>query len=89
MGKVKEMVDLKAKPTKVTDEQLRQLQSIVNDNNQVQFSIGSLEVQKHGLLHKLASTQETISKLQDDLDKEYGTFDIDLKDGTINYPDNG
>jgi len=27
--------------------------------------------------------------IQDELQKEYGTTDVDLRNGTINYPENG
>ena len=32
---------------------------------------------------------QRIGELKSELSKKYGTFDVDLKDGTINYPDNG
>ena len=31
-------------------------------------------------------TQDRISVFQDTLKKEYGTFDVNLQDGTINWP---
>ena len=89
MGKVKEMVDLKPKATKVKDEQLERLQQVVNNINGIQFEVGKLEAQKHSYLHRLAGSQDDIALLQDELNKEYGTFDVDLKDGTINYPEDG
>ena len=82
------VVDLKPKAEKITEDQLRELQQVVNDNNAIQFKVGSLEAQKHELMHKQASVQTKIVELQDTFSKEYGTFDIDLKDGTINYPEN-
>tara|TARA_R110000824_G_scaffold13169_1_gene57303 strand:+ start:4557 stop:4826 length:270 start_codon:yes stop_codon:yes gene_type:complete len=85
MSKVKEMIDLKAKPVKITAEQLEGLQSVVSDNNAIQFRVGNLEAQKHMLLHELGDTQDRIATLQRTLSEEYGTFDVDLKDGTINY----
>ena len=89
MGKVKEMVDLKPKATNITEEQLGKLQQVVNNINGIQFEIGKLEAQKHSYLHRLAGSQDEVALLQDELNKEYGTFDVDLKDGTINYPENG
>jgi alpha-glucuronidase len=84
-----EMVDLKPKAEKITEEQLKDLQSVVNDNNAIQFRVGALEAQKHELLHQQASMQSKIIELQNTFSKEYGTFDVDLADGTINYPNNG
>ena len=89
MGKVKEMVDLKPKAEKVTVEQLNKLQQVVNNINGIQFEVGKMESQKHSYLHKLAELQQDIASLQDELGKEYGTFDVDLKDGKINYPEDG
>mgnify|MGYP003130035327 CR=1 FL=1 len=86
MATKEEMVDLKPKAEKITEEQLEQLQQVVNDNNAIQFRVGALEAQKHELMHQQAGVQTKIVELQDAFSKEYGTFDIDLKDGTINYP---
>jgi hypothetical protein len=85
MSKAKQMVDLKPKAEKITEEQLQLLQSVVNDNNAIQYRIGGLEAQKHELLHQQVGVQSKISELQSTFSKEYGTFDVDLQDGTINY----
>ena len=90
MSKVKEeMVDLKPKAEKITDEQLQELQAVVNDNNAIQFRVGALEAQKHELIHQQVGIQSKIVELQNTFSKEYGTFDVDLQDGSINYPENG
>ena len=83
------VVDLKPKAEKITEEQLQVLQQVVNDNNAIQFRVGALEAQKHELMHQQASIQTKIVELQDTFSKEYGTFDINLTDGTINYPEDG
>jgi hypothetical protein len=83
------MVDLKPKAEKITEEQLKNLQSVVNDNNAIQFRVGALEAQKHELIHQQVNIQSKIVELQNTFSKEYGTFDVDLADGTINYPTNG
>jgi alpha-glucuronidase len=83
------VIDLKPKAEKITEEQLKSLQSVVNDNNAIQFRVGALEAQKHELIHQQAGIQTKIVELQNIFSKEYGTFDIDLTDGTINYPNNG
>jgi len=84
MGKKEEMVDLKPKVDKISDEHLKELQEILNMTNNIQFKIGQLEGQKHTLLHELSVTQKRIIEMQDKLSKEYGTFDINVTDGTIN-----
>ena len=83
------MVDLKPKAEKITEEQLKNLQSVVNDNNAIQFRVGALEAQKNELIHQQAGVQSKIVELQNTFSEEYGTFDVDLADGTINYPTNG
>jgi hypothetical protein len=80
------VVDLKQKVEKISDEHLSDLQKTVNAINTIQFNIGKVEVQKHKALHELAVTQDKITLLQDTLVKEYGTYDVNLTDGTINHP---
>jgi len=89
MATKEKMVDLKAKPAKISDEHLKSLQKIINENNAVQFQVGGLEAQKHELLHQRAQIQQQIIDMQETLGKEYGTFDVDIKDGTINYSEDG
>ena len=77
---------LKPKADKVSDEHLKELQGIINITNNVQFKIGQIEGQKHMLLHELGLSQNKIVEMQDKLSKEYGSFDVNIKDGTINWP---
>jgi hypothetical protein len=84
MGKKEELVDLKPKADKISDEHLKELQEVVNIVNNLQFKIGQLEGQKHNLLHELGLSQKKIIDMQDTFSKEYGTFDINVADGTIN-----
>tara|TARA_R100001510_G_scaffold52199_1_gene52703 strand:+ start:293 stop:586 length:294 start_codon:yes stop_codon:yes gene_type:complete len=86
MAKTKEkIVDLKAKPEKITDEQLKKVQESVSNMNRVQLEIGSIEVRKHEMMHNLAGLRDELTVLQKEFEKEYGTFDIDIQTGTINY----
>ena len=87
MAKKEKVVDLK--PEKITDEQLEKVQNTVNTINRAQLEIGSMEVKKHEIMHQLAGIREQLSALQKDFEKEYGTFDVDIQTGKINYPDNG
>ena len=84
MGKEK-MVDLKPKVDKISDEHLKELQKIVNIVNSIQFNIGKIEGQKHALLHELSLAQKEILDMQNKLSKEYGSFDVNVTDGTINW----
>tara|TARA_R100000231_G_scaffold115001_1_gene85487 strand:- start:31 stop:300 length:270 start_codon:yes stop_codon:yes gene_type:complete len=82
--KKEKMVDLKPKVDKISDEHLKELQGILNITNNLQFNIGKLEGQKHSLLHELSITQNRVIEMQDKLSKEYGTYDVNVIDGTIN-----
>ena len=39
------------------------------------------------MLHNLSITQDKIAVFQDTLKKEYGTFDVNIDDGKINWPE--
>ena len=86
-AKIKELKGIK--PEKITDEQLSKVQDTVNNINRAQLEIGSVELKKHELMHNIASLREALTLLQKEFEKEYGTFDINIQDGTINYEEDG
>ena len=86
MTKKEKVVDLKPKAEKITDEQLKKVQDTVNNLNRAQLEIGSMEVKKHELMHQIAGLRDGLTVLQNEFEKEYGTFDINIQDGVINYP---
>jgi len=73
------------KPSKITNEELNQVQLVINDINRAQLEVGSIESKKHNLLHHVSVLQEQLSKMQVDFEKTYGTADINIQDGTINH----
>ena len=82
----KKIKELKAeKPSKITNEELNQVQSVINDMNRAQLEIGSMETKKHSLLHHISMLQEKLSEMQINFEKTYGTSDINIQDGTINH----
>ena len=86
-GTSKKIKELKGiKPEKITDEQLTKVQTTVNNINRTQLEIGSLEVKKHEMMHGIAGLRDELTLLQGEFEKDYGTFDIDIQTGTINYP---
>tara|TARA_R100000081_G_C4663813_1_gene88991 strand:- start:28 stop:324 length:297 start_codon:yes stop_codon:yes gene_type:complete len=87
--KKEKVIDLKPKAEKITDEQLKKVQDTVNNINRTQLEIGSLEVKKHEMMHGIAGLRDELALLQNEFEKDYGTFDIDIKTGTINYNENG
>ena len=87
MAKKEKVVDLK--PEKITEEQLLKVQKTINGINRAQIELGSMEIQKHEMMHNIAGLRDNLKVMQNDFQKEYGTFDINIHDGTINYRDNG
>jgi len=85
-AKIKELKGIK--PEKITTEQLDKVQSTVNNINRAQLEIGSIELKKHEMMHQIAGLRDELTLLQGEFEKEYGTFDINIQDGTINYEDN-
>ena len=86
-AKIKELKGIK--PEKITDEQLKKVQDTVNNLNRSQLEIGSIELKKHEMMHQIAGLKDELTLLQGEFEKDYGTFDINIQDGTINYPENG
>ena len=89
MGKKKEkIVDLKPEVEKISEEHLVRLQRVVNKINELQFNIGGIEIQKHTMLHELATAQEGVAKMQSLLNDAYGTCNVNVKDGSIDRTEN-
>ena len=86
MGKKEKVIDLKPKAEKITDEQLKRVQKTINTRNRSQLEVGSREVKKHELMHRVASSRDELVLLQEEFEKDYGTFDVDIQTGIINYP---
>ena len=87
-GTSKKIKELKGiKPEKITDEQLEKVQNTVNSINRTQLEIGSIELKKHEMMHNIAGLRDELTLLQVEFEKDYGTFDINIQDGTINYPE--
>ena len=83
-AKIKELKGIK--PEKITDEQLKKVQDTVNNINRAQLEIGSMEIKKHEMMHNIAGLRDELTLLQGEFEKDYGTFDINIQDGIINYP---
>ena len=86
MAKNEKLVDLK--PEKVTPSQLEKIQTIVSNINKSQMEIGRLETSKHMISHQVVAFQDELRKMQDELEKDYGTVNVNIETGVIQYPDN-
>ena len=78
-AKIKELKGIK--PEKITEDQLKRVQSVISDMNRFQ-----METKKHAMLHNVSMLQEEVGKMRDTFEKEYGTADVNIQDGVINYP---
>ena len=83
-AKIKELKGIK--PEKITDEQLEKVQTLINDINRSQMELGQMETKKHAILHHISSLQEAIGVVREEFEKDYGTSDVNIQDGIINYP---
>ena len=83
-AKIKELTGVK--PEKITDEQLKIVQDLINDINRSQMEVGSMETKKHAIMHHITMLQETVGEMRNEFEKDYGTADVDIQTGIINYP---
>ena len=83
-AKIKELKGIK--PEKITDEQLKKVQDTVNGINRGQLEIGMNEIKKHEMMHNIAWLRDSLTVLQSEFEKDYGTADVDIQSGIINYP---
>ena len=44
------------------------------------------EIKKHEMMHSIAGLRDNLTVLQSEFEKDYGTFDVDIQTGIINYP---
>ena len=82
--KIKELKGIK--PEKITDKQLENVQDLINSINRSQMELGQMETRKHAMLHNISSLQEAVGQMRDEFEKDYGTADVDIQTGIINYP---
>lgn len=68
---------------KIKDEQLEELQSKLKMIDGIRLQVGTLENQKFAYLNQMASIQQELNKMQNDLQEEYGKVSINVTDGTI------
>lgn len=87
MAKGKKTIEVTEKVKNISEEHLNELQQLVNAINGMQFQIGKIETQKHNILHEFAKGQDKIKLMQEKMQKTYGTYDINVMDGTINWPE--
>ena len=73
----------KTENLKITDEQLKNLQEIINALNGATTRVGQIETQKHIIMHDITKMRVDLSDLQAKLEEEYGKVNINIENGTI------
>ena len=84
--KADKIVDLKPKAEKITDEQLKNVQTTIRTVDQLTMELGRIDIRKYGILKGIENIQAELDLLRQELKKEYDTDDIDIQTGIINYP---
>jgi len=77
------------KQTHITPEELTEMKTLVNQSNSGHLDLGRLSMQKHRILHALATVQDQITLFQQKLEKKYGEAEINTNDGSITYTGDG
>ena len=68
------MKKIKEKKLKIIQEQQKDLNTLFNN-------VGYLETQKHNLLHQISTLSQEVDKYKIDLEKEYGSVNINVETG--------
>ena len=76
------------RPEKINEQELANLQALIKTIEQLTHEVGQIEVRKHALLKAMESIQTRMETLRVELKDEYGTDNISIQDGTINYETN-
>ena len=84
-AKIKELTGVK--PEKIDEQELAQLQSSVKTIDQLTHEVGTIEVRKHALMKAMEQVQTRIEQTRVHLNTKYGTDNISIQDGVINYPE--
>tara|TARA_R110001592_G_scaffold66876_1_gene205357 strand:+ start:4544 stop:4810 length:267 start_codon:yes stop_codon:yes gene_type:complete len=66
---------------KITEDQLEKVKDLNSKLNETVTRIGLLESNKHALLHEIASVNKDLEEFKSELEKEYGSINIDMTTG--------
>ena len=77
------MAKSKAKPTKVTKQELEAIQSLVSNINESQMRVGGLEIQKKYAMDQVLASQEKLQVYNRTLQEKYGLVSVNIQDGSL------
>jgi len=66
---------------KIKEEQLDKIKKQQESLARIVSEVGYIEARKHGLLHELAGINIEVEDYKKELEKEYGSVNIDLETG--------
>jgi|TARA_B100001939_G_C16856724_1_gene579945 Leu/Phe-tRNA-protein transferase len=72
----------KVETKKITKEELELITNQQQELGQHLKNIGIIEVEKRNIQDKIKVVSDEIEKAKNDLEKKYGSINIDLKDGS-------
>tara|TARA_R110002124_G_scaffold279623_1_gene452277 strand:+ start:332 stop:628 length:297 start_codon:yes stop_codon:yes gene_type:complete len=81
--KSEKVIDLKPEAKEITKEELARIQALVGAINQGRSELGTIEMDKHSLLHEVSMVQAEISKFQKELTDKYGTCNVNIATGEL------
>ena len=68
--------------SKISKEELESLLESEKKFSAIKHDLGTLDEQKHNLLHALGQVREESNKVKKELEEKYGKININLKDGS-------
>ena len=89
IGETPNLQDFKSnveKPEKIEEQELAMIQSMIKTIEQLTNEVGQIEVRKHALMKAMESVQTRLEGQRAAMQTKYGTDNINLQDGVINYP---
>ncbi len=81
------VIDLKPKAEKIDEQELAKLQATIKTMDQLTGEVGVMEVRKYSMMRAMDQIQGNIEKLRSEFREKYGTDNINIQEGTINYPE--
>ena len=68
--------------SKISKEELESLLESEKKVSAIKHDLGTLDEQKHNLLHALSQVREESNKVKKELEEKYGKININLQDGS-------
>ena len=68
--------------SKISKEELESLLESEKKVSAIKHDLGTLDEQKHNLLHALSQVREESNKVKKELKEKYGEININLQDGS-------